>query len=150
MSQLVKNLSATWEIWVQSLGWKDTLEKGKAASLVAQTVKSLPTMWETQVGSLGWEDPLEKEMAIHSSTLAWKSPWIEEPDRLQSMGSQRVGERESARVTERLSEFTSLHPLRYSSLENFMDCIVHGVAKSRTQLSDFHSLFFTHPQASLA
>ena len=132
MSQLVKNLSATWEIWVQSLGWKDTLEKGKAASLVAQTVKSLPTMWETQVGSLGWEDPLEKEMAIHSSTLAWKSPWIEEPDRLQSMGSQRVGERESARVTERLSEFTSLHPLRYSSLENFMDCMVYRVTKSWT------------------
>ena len=44
-----------------------------------------------QVQSLGQEDPLEKEMAIHSSTLAWKIPWMEEPDRLQSMGSQRVG-----------------------------------------------------------
>ena len=46
---------------------------------------------ETRVRSLGWEDPLEKEMAIHSSTLAWKIPWTEEPDRLQCMGSQRVG-----------------------------------------------------------
>ena len=60
-------------------------------SLVAQMVKRLSTMWETWVRSLGWEDPLEKEMVIHSSTIAWKIPWIEEPDRLQSMGSQRVG-----------------------------------------------------------
>ena len=60
-------------------------------SLVAQTVKHLPAMWETRVQSLGGEDPLEKEMTIHSSTLAWKIPWTEEPDRLQSMGSQRVG-----------------------------------------------------------
>ena len=61
------------------------------ACLVAQRVKRLPAMWETQVRSLGWEDPLEKEMATHSSTLAWKIPWTEEPGRLQSMGSQRVG-----------------------------------------------------------
>ena len=61
------------------------------ASLVAQTVKHLPAMWETRVRFLGQEDPLEKEMAIHSSSLAWKIPWMEEPDRLQSMGSQRVG-----------------------------------------------------------
>ena len=60
-------------------------------SLVAQIVKCLPTMRETWVGSLGQEDPLENEMAIHSSTLAWKIPWMEEPGRLQSMGSQRVG-----------------------------------------------------------
>ena len=61
------------------------------ASLVAQMVKLLPTMWETWVRSLGWEDPLEKKMTTHSSTLAWKIPWMEEPGRLQSMGSQRVG-----------------------------------------------------------
>ena len=61
------------------------------ASLVAQTVKCLPAIRETQVQSLGWEDPLEKEMATHSSTLAWKIPWAEEPGRLLSMGSQRVG-----------------------------------------------------------
>ena len=60
-------------------------------SLVAQTVKRLPAMRETRVRSLGGEDPLEKEMAIHSSTLACKIPWAEEPDRLQSMVSQRVG-----------------------------------------------------------
>ena len=51
-------------------------------------VKRLPTIQETQVQSLGREDPLEKEMATHSSTLAWKIPWVEEPGRLQSMGSQ--------------------------------------------------------------
>ena len=60
-------------------------------SLVAQMVKRLPTMWETWVQSLGQEDLLEKEMASHSSTLAWKIPWTEEPGVLQSMGSQRVG-----------------------------------------------------------
>ena len=59
-------------------------------SLVAQTVKRLPTMRETWVQFLGQEDLLEKEMATHSSTLAWKTPWTEKPGRLQSMGSQRV------------------------------------------------------------
>ena len=54
-------------------------------------VKRLSTMQETQVQSLGQEDPLEKGMATHSSTLAWKIPWTEEPGGLQSMGSQRVG-----------------------------------------------------------
>ena len=61
------------------------------ASLVAQRLKHLPGMRETQVRSLGQEDPLEKEMATHSSTLAWRIPWTEEPGRLQSMGSRRVG-----------------------------------------------------------
>ena len=60
-------------------------------SPVAQTVKRLPTMWETWIQSLGQEDPLEKEMATHSSTLAWKIPWTEEPGTLQSMESERVG-----------------------------------------------------------
>ena len=54
-------------------------------------VTCLLVMWETRVQSLGWEDLLEKEMATHSSTLAWKIPWAEEPGRLQSMGSLRVG-----------------------------------------------------------
>ena len=62
-----------------------------AASLVAQRLKRLPGMQETKVRSLGREDPLEKEMATHSSTLAWRIPWREEPGRLQSMGSQGVG-----------------------------------------------------------
>ena len=60
------------------------------ASLVAQRLKCLPAMQETCFQSLGWEDPLEKEMAIHSSTLAWRISWMEEPGELQSMGSQRV------------------------------------------------------------
>ena len=59
---------------------------------MAQTVKRLPTMWETWVRSLRQEDPLEKEMATHSSTLAWKIPWMEEPGRPQSVRSQRVGD----------------------------------------------------------
>ena len=62
----------------------------KRISLVAQMVKHLPKMRETWVRSLGREDPLEKEMATHSSTLAWKIPWMEEPGRLQSVGLQRV------------------------------------------------------------
>ena len=57
---------------------------------MAQAVNRLPAMRETWVRSLGWEDPLEKEMATHSSTLAWKIPWMEEPGRLQSTGLQRV------------------------------------------------------------
>ena len=58
---------------------------------MAQKVKHLPAVWETGVQSLGQEDPLEKAMAPHSSTLAWKIPWTEEPGRLRSMGSRRVG-----------------------------------------------------------
>ena len=58
-------------------------------SMVAQLVKNLPAMQETWVQSLGQEDPLEQEMATHSSILACEIPWTEEPDRLQSMGSQR-------------------------------------------------------------
>ena len=58
---------------------------------MAEMVKHLSTMRETRVQSMGGEDLLEKEMATHSSILAWKIPWMEEPDRLKSMGSQRVG-----------------------------------------------------------
>ena len=58
---------------------------------MAQRVKRLPAIWETRVPSLGLEDPLEKEMATHSGTLAWKTPWVEKTGRLQSMWSQRVG-----------------------------------------------------------
>ena len=61
------------------------------ASLVAQMLKNPPAMREIWVRCLGQEDPLGKEMATHSSILAWRIPWMEEPDRLQSMGSQRVG-----------------------------------------------------------
>ena len=58
---------------------------------MAQTVKNVPAMRETWIQSLGREDPLEREIATHSSILAWRIPWAEEPGRLQSMGSQRVG-----------------------------------------------------------
>ena len=60
------------------------------ATMVAQLVKNLPAMRETEVQSLGWEDPLEKGMGTHSSILAWRSTWTEEPGRLQSMESQTV------------------------------------------------------------
>ena len=65
--------------------------KHQMTSLVAQAVKCLPTMRETRVQSLGWDDPLEKEMAAHSSILAWKIPWMEQPGGLQSMGLQKLG-----------------------------------------------------------
>ena len=102
---LLRNLYAGQEATVSTgYGTADWFQIGKGvyqgcilspclfnlASLVAQTVKHLPAMRETWVRFLGQEDPLEKEMTIHSSTLAWKIPWMEEPDRLQSMGSQRV------------------------------------------------------------
>ena len=70
---------------------------------MAQTVKHLPTMQEIWVRSLGREDLLEKEMATHSSTPAWKIPWMEEPGRLQSMGSQESD------TTEQLSTGTLTH-----------------------------------------
>ena len=67
----------------------------RSASLVAQMVKILSAMLETWVQSLGWEDLLEKKMATHSGILAWRIPWTEEPGGLQTMGSQRIGHKES-------------------------------------------------------
>ena len=67
------------------------LQRWPWVSPVAQTVKNLPAMQETSVRSLDWEDPLEKETATHSSILAWRIPWTEKPDRLQSMGLERAG-----------------------------------------------------------
>ena len=64
------------------------------ASLVAHMVKHLPAMQETWVQSLGWEDSLEKDIATHSSILAWRIPWAEEPGGLQSTGSRRVRQTE--------------------------------------------------------
>ena len=70
--------------------WQNTVyhNKSRRASLVAQLVKNLPAVQETRVRFQGLEDPLEKEMATHSSILAWRIPWIEEPGGLQSMGLQ--------------------------------------------------------------
>ena len=81
---MINGFLTNWAFFIMhsSLSW---------TSLVAQTVKRLPTMQETRVQSLSREDLLEKAMATHSSILAWKIPWTEEPGRLQSMGSQRVG-----------------------------------------------------------
>ena len=73
----------------ESLSLSASMED-RAASLVAQTVKNLRAMWETWVRSLGWEDPLEEGMATHSSIVAWRIPWMEEPVGLQSVGLQRV------------------------------------------------------------
>ena len=70
--------------------WKYIKSMICLASLVAQMVKNPPVMQETWVRSLGWEDPLEKGMAPHSNILAWRIPWTEAPDRLQSVGLQRV------------------------------------------------------------
>ena len=74
----------------EQLHYTTTTKTQIGASLVAQRLKRLPTMWETWVRSLGREDPLEKDMATHSSTLAWKSPWTEKPGRLQSMGHKEL------------------------------------------------------------
>ena len=70
--------------------WRDC-ELFQDLNYILDLVKYLPPSQETQVRSLGWEDPLEKEMTIDSSTLAWKIPWMEEPGRLQSIKSQRIG-----------------------------------------------------------
>ena len=75
-------LKKTHNPWIEN-----SMVKGQC---LAQRLKHLPPMQETRVQSLGREDPLEKEMAIHSSILAWRIPWMEKPGRLQPMGSQRV------------------------------------------------------------
>ena len=89
VAQRVKNPPAMRETLVWFLGWGYPLQYSWA-SLVAQMVKNPPAMQETWVQSMGWEDPLEEDMATHSSILAWKIPWTEEPDRLRVMGLQRV------------------------------------------------------------
>ena len=148
--------------------------KWKRASWVAQMVKNLSAVQETWVWSLHWEDPLEKEMATHYSILAWRIPWMEEPGRLQSMGSQRVGHDWATSLSiwhlqgfpcglagkEFACDVGDLdlipvfgrspgegkgYQFQYSGLENSMDYIVHGVAKSWTGLSNIH-FHFTHTQ----
>ena len=87
----ISKIKRKWSISHSVENLKDCLSLKLWASLVVQKLKHLPAMWETQVWSLGQEDPLEKEMATPSSILAWRIPWTEEPGRLQSTGSQRVG-----------------------------------------------------------
>ena len=114
-----------------------------SASLVAQAVKHLSTMQETWVQSLGQEDHLEKEMAIHSSTIAWKIPWTEEPGRLQSMGPQRVGHNWATSLSISYNIFGegNGNPLQCSCLENPLDrgawwAAVHGSHRVRHDWSD--------------
>ena len=81
-------------LWDPALGKPVHVQEvicGREGFFVAQMIKNLPAIQETWVQSLGWEDPLEKEMATHSSILAWRIPWTEEPGGLQPMGLQRVG-----------------------------------------------------------
>ena len=130
---------------------------------MAQRLKHLPAMRETWVQSLGGEDPPEKEMATHSSILAWRIPWTEELGGLQSTGckesdmTERLHFHFVAQLVKNppamwgdLGSFPRLgrspdegkgFPLQYSGLENSIGCIVHGVAKSWTRLSDFHFHF---------
>ena len=98
MVQLVKNPPAVQETPVRFLGREDSPGEGIGyplqyswASLVGQMVKNPPALRETWVPSLGRKDPLEKAMATHSSILAWRIPWTEEPDGLRSTGLKRVG-----------------------------------------------------------
>ena len=76
--------------------------------MVAQSVKNPPVMWETWVRSLGWEDPLEEGMAPTPVFLPGESPWTEEPDMLQSMGSQRVGHKIQNQIQNMILTFTVL------------------------------------------
>ena len=84
---------------------------------MAQTVKNLPAVRETRVPSLGWEDPREKIMATHSSVLAWRIPWTEEPGRLQSIGSYRVGH-DTHRLCRQIHNVINNYLRPESSLEN--------------------------------
>ena len=101
------SLALSWAYYLNDLRLT-VLSKGKEkTSLVAQMVKYLPTKQETRVQSLGWEDLLEKKMAPHSSILAWKIPWMEEPGRLQSMGSQSWTPLSDFTFFQRLSKYTT-------------------------------------------
>ena len=89
---MYSGLILIWGVGAAPCGmWDSSSLTRDWASLVAQRVKHLPVMWKTQVRSLGQEDPLEKGTATHSSILAWRIPWAEEPGWLQSMESQSVG-----------------------------------------------------------
>ena len=107
-------------------------------SLVSQTVKNLPAMREAWVRSLGWEDPLEEEMATHSSILAWRIPWTEEPGGLQSMGSQ-------SDTTQRPS--TSTHRSKKFCLQN-VNLVCKSLADPLNQIMQTSWVFNTRPHQS--
>ena len=130
---LTINKKHTW-IWSPAFG----VLTFSRASLVVQRVKNLPVMQETEVWFLGWEDNLEEEMATHSSTLAWKIPWTEEPGGLQSMMLQRVGhDRPRARARTHTHTHTHTHsnslvfsilapPLNPNQASSFTDICDHS------------------------
>ena len=126
---------------------------------MAQTLKNLPAVQETRIQPLGREYPLEKEMATHSSILAWRIPWTEEPGSVQSMGSQRVRHdwatkqqqfyriNQKGKLTKKKKKNSNGNPLQYSCRENPMDggaqwAAVCGVAQSRTRLKQLSSSSF--------
>ena len=120
----------------------------KRISLVAQTVKRLPALQETRVRSLGWEDPLEKEMATHSSNLAWKIPWTEEPGRLQNMSCFNIsfsnyheGQVDFHRFYYVFScgyfSFVGIK-LMMSVLIQMSNCCPHAIRRVDRGLGDFH------------
>ena len=113
-------------------------------------VKRLPGMWETQVPSLGWEDPLEKEMATHSSTLAWKIPWTEEPGRLRSMGLQRVGQDSVTSLLVSLSRHI-ITKLRFLSRQpDVISIQLWSLGMNSLQLaSHLQTFHMTHPSLAL-
>ena len=114
---LLQTISLVYQQWLHLLS-SSTIY---VSSLVAQMVKRLPVMQDTPIWSLGWEDPLKKEMATHSSTLAWKIPWMEEPGGLQSTGSQRVWHDQATSLSSFLPSFLSsfLSPLDCSHTQMF-------------------------------
>ena len=118
-------------IYLQAIIWIETL--------VAQTVKNLPAMEETQVWPLGQKDPLEKGMATHSSILAWRIPWTEEPGRLQSMGSQRVGhDWATSTFTSALWQVrSSASPLDLGNKSPFPSCWLKGYCSRPLQSQPF-------------
>ena len=108
------SLTGRQEISVKEL-W-EVLPSVKASPM-AQMVKNLAVMQEIQIPSLGWEDPLEKEMAAHSSILAWRIPWTEEPGGLQSMGLYRVGHTERLTLSPSVCEGSPPPPPKPSNIK---------------------------------
>ena len=111
---------------------------------MAQTVKRLPTMQETWVRTLGQEDPLEKEMATHSSILAWKIPWTEEPGWLLSMGSQRVGHKWMTSLSLMILLYTCLHLNKHIYRASFgtsvLNCLSLSLLSNSAEMSVFRHM----------
>ena len=124
--------------------WNSLELKGNLVFLVAQMVKNLPAIWETWVQSLGRENLLEKRVATYSSILAWRTPWTEEPDSLQSIVSQRV------RHNWVINTFT--FSLVWGALDKEMDCFLETTpiclpeGKGINSLSSIGSFFLSHHQ----